>query len=294
MSNNNTLILLSDSLPPFVPAPREYSGNFCGIRVPGLPPVAGGSSDSSLVFSPFIDRYTAADRERIYAAYRYPDLLLSWPDSRAFGPQQFAVTIREAIARGKRPAVMLLSKDYDPSDFDGCMKNIVPALPYLIGVVPRVCIGWELDAFLSPEVLHALIDALAPPFVTYGCKVYVHFTPGKGAWQENHHQTADFWNAHIGQLTGLFHQRIPGSSVSDYQTGASGCLDDMLVRFAGGDGFSADSGFGHPWDLIALEITASEQFGRGMSEADGDRWGRIALDTPPRGDVHVQGSGNGQ
>ena len=122
---------------------------------------------------------------------------------------------------------------------------------------------------------------------------YTHFSPGKGAWQEDGHDTAFFWNQHIGQLTGHFHQRIPFCTPEAYTVGASGCLDDMLMRFNGYGGFSTDSGFGHPWDLIALEITASEQAEHGMSESDGDVWGRIALATPPRGNVRVQGSGNG-
>lgn len=290
---------LLDTATAFRPAPREYLGNMCGVRVPRLPPVSGGAHDASLFLSWFYARYNATDQSRIRAAMqRYPDWLLSWPDDRAVGLSgaDFGAQCRSLIALGFRPAVMLLSKDYDPSDFDGCMRNIAPVLPHIIGLVPRMCIGFELNSFLSPEVLHRLIDALTPQFVAYGCKCYVHFTPGVASWQEDGHPTCDFWNAHIGQLTGLFHQRIPGTTPAEYQTEMSGCLDDVLVRFAGEDGFSPDSGFGHPWDCIALEITASEQFD-GMSDADGDRWGDIAISTParvgPLGPVPVMGSGNG-
>lgn len=290
---------LLDSAPAFVSAPREYSGNLCGIRVPGLPPVVGGSRDASLFLSWFYARYNTADQSRIRAGMqRYPDWLLSWPDDRAVGLSgaDFGAQCLNLIGFGFRPAVMLLSKDYDPTDFDGCMANIAPVLPHIIGVVPRMCIGFELNSFLSPEVLHRLIDALTPKFVAYGCKCYVHFTPGVASWQEDGFPFAKFWNDHVGQLTGLWHQRIPGTTSEQYQTGASGCLDDVLIRFAGGANTNPDSGFGHPFDCIALEITASEQFD-GMSEADGDRWGEIAISTParvgPLGPVIVQGSGNG-
>lgn len=294
------LLFPGASTPVFQPAPREYNGNMCGIRVPGLPPVPGGYAPD-LFLSWFLDRYSPADRERIYAAYRYDDLLLSWPDSRGFGHTavQFGDLCREVIAHGKRPAVMLASKVYDPQDdAAGIIRNIEPVIPCLVNVVPRVGIAWEANSFMSGAVLRTVIDAIAPQFVGYGCKVYVHFTPGVAAWQLPGQTTADFWNAHVGQLTGLFHQRIPHTTPAQYQTMLSGCLDDVLVRFAGQDGFSPDSGFGHPWDLIALEITASEQSAEGMSEAEGNRWGDIALQTPPRvgplGPVRVMGSGNGQ
>ena len=70
-------------------------------------------------------------------------------------------------------------------------------------------------------------------------------------------------------------------------------ITDCLERFAGGFGFPTDSGFGHPFDFVALEITAQPQFNGEMTEADGDLWGQTALQTPPCGSVSVMGSGNG-
>ncbi len=57
--------------------------------------------------------------------------------------------------------------------------------------------------------------------------------------------------------------------------------------------FPTDSGFGHPFDFVALEITAQPQFNGQMSEAEGNSWGQTAITTPPVGRVIVQGSGNG-
>ena len=70
---------------------------------------------------------------------KYPDVLVSWPDSRAFGraPGQFGETCRELIANGFRPCVFLTSKVYDPTDLPGLLRNITPVLPYLVNVVPR-------------------------------------------------------------------------------------------------------------------------------------------------------------
>lgn len=296
---SSTLLLLERAAPaPFQPAPRAYAGNMCGVRVPGLPPVEGGAADPSLVLSWFYDRYAASDQARIRAAWQAKgqiDVLLSWPDSRAHGqsPQQFGATCRSLVAFGFRPCVMLASKVYDPNDdAAGILANIAPVIPVLAQLAPRVCIGWELSLWMSPTTCQALIDALAPAFLAYGAKVYVHFQSGYFAYQQPGGVTADFWKANIGKLTGILRQRDPNEDHGDmgeYQARVKDCLD----RFAGGFGFPTDSGFGHPFDLIELEITAQDQFNGNVDEATGDAWGRAALATQPSGAVHVMGSGNG-
>jgi hypothetical protein len=289
-------------LPPIAPqAPRTYRGNMCGVRISGLPPVPGGAADSSLVLSWFYDRYDAPARTKIRATWRakqYLDVLLSWPDSRSFGfrPEQFVSTCQELVADGFLPCVMLYSKDVDPPDVPTVLANIHQVLPLLIAakVIPRACIGWELSIRLSPTQVQQLIDALCPQLTPGGTRVYVHFQQGYFAFQQPGHVTADFWNANVGKLTGVLHQKDLSWDAPMYQARIVDCLE----RFAGQDGFVADSGFGHPFDFIALEITAQLQFNGQMSEADGDRLGRVALATPgvmgPLGLVRVMGSGNGQ
>lgn len=286
----------------FTPVPRTYAGNMCGVRVEGLAPVAGGARDPSLVLSWFYDRYGAADRAKIRAAWRpdrYPDVLLSWPDSRFVGasPQSFADTCRELIANGFRPAVMLCSKVYDPSDFPSLLANIQPVVAPLSGLVGRIGIGWELSIWLTPTVVQQLIDALAPQFVSYGAKVYVHFQEGYSSFQQPGQVFASFWNGNVGKLTGLFKQKILAQSPTQYWYDSGG-IWDVLTRFAGNYGVSPDSGFGHPFDDIELEITATDQFNGNVSEETGNWWGQRALTCPaasgPAGAVTVMGSGNGQ
>lgn len=281
--------------PPFTPAPREYRGNMCGVRVPGLAPVAGGAADPALVLSWFYDRYSPDDRAKIRAAWQaksFLDVLVSWPDSRAFGqsPAQFVATCAELVAAGFRPCVFLYSKDFDPSDAPGILAAIAPVLPALLEahVAPRVCIGWELSIALSPTTVQTLIDAIAPPCVAAGVKVYVHFQEGYAAFQQPGGVTADFWRLQVGKLTGLLHQRDLSWDQPMYQAR----LVDILERFAGGYGFPSDSGFGHPFDCIALEITAQPQFNGQMSEALGDEWARVARATTPVNGVGVIGTGN--
>lgn len=288
--------------PPFRIAPRVWSGNFCGVRVPGLQPVDGGASDPTLVLSWFIDRYEQRERARILETWlpRYPDVLLSWPDSRAFGrtPAQFLATCQELIGNGCRPCVMLTSKDFDPrDDAAAILARLEDVIPLLVGVVPRVCIGWELNLFLGATPLQTLIDAIAPRFTPSGCRVYVHFSEGVSAWQQPGHDFASFWAANIGKLTGLLRQKILAQTQTQYRD-ASGGIRDVLARFAGGFNCPADSGFGHPFDDVELEITAMDQFNGTCTEAEGDAWGRWAIDTPgvqgPFGIVRVMGSGNGR
>lgn len=291
-------LLLLASAPPFVPAPRAYRGNMCGIRVPGLPPVPGGSPDPSLVLSWFYDRYQATDQAQIRGVWTLRsqfDVLLSWPDSRSIGqrPQQFAATCANLMAEGFRPCVFLSSKDYDPPDVSEIKRRISEVLPLLVGLVPRICVGWELSIWLSPTQVQELIDWLAPTVNSYGGKLYVHFQVWYFAFQQPGHVTADFWWSNVGKLTGILHQSDTRYPPAEFQARIKDCLD----RFAGGFGYPADSGFGHPFDMIACEITAQNQFNGQMSEQEGNVWGRLALQTPastgPLGPVLTMGSGNG-
>ncbi len=283
---------------PFRIAPRLWAGNFCGVRVVGLPPVADGSSDASLVLSWFYDRYASVSRAAILHAWSergYTHVVLSWPDSRAFGqtPAQFLDTCQELIANGFYPCVFLTSKDFDPRDdaatILACLEEV---LPLLVGVVPLVCIGWELNLFLGATPLQTLIDAIAPRFTPSSCRVYVHFSEGVSAWQQPGGTFADFWTANVGKLTGVLRQKILAQTPAQYRDDSGG-IRDVLARFAGGFNCPADSGFGHPFDDVELEISAQLQFNGQMTEAQGDALGRWAIDTPPVGDVRVMGSGNG-
>lgn len=282
-----------DAKPTPVVAPREYFGNMCGVRVPGAPAVPGGAADASLILSWFYDRYPAEWRAQIRAAWESRgdvDVLLSWPDSRVYGhsPQQFMDTCAELIANGFRPCVMGCSKDDDPADVPAILAGLSQVLPLLIsaGVMPRFCIGWELSLWLSPTQVQELIDALTPALMAQQIKCYVHFQEGYFAFQQPGHPTCDFWNANIGKLTGILHQRDLNSDMPMYQARITDCLE----RFAGQDGYNPNDGL---WDFIALEITAELQFNGEMDEATGNAWGQCALTTPAVGDQYVRGSGNG-
>ncbi len=285
----------------FKPAPRFWRGNMCGVRIPGLPSVLGGSHDSSLVLSWFYDRYNPTDRTKIRAGWKQRNLthvLLSWPDSRGVGksPDDFASTCKELINDGFFPCVFFYSKDYDPPDVSVIKSHASEVLPKLVGLIPLACVGWELSINLNPTQVQELIDWFAPQLVPSGCKLYVHFQQGYGSFQQPNKTFADFWNMQVGKLTGLLHQKILTQNFDQYRN-ESGGIVDILQRFAGNFFVVPNSGFGHPFDDVELEITASFQYDGSMDEATGNKWGQWAIDTPaqhgPAGMVGVMGSGNG-
>lgn len=274
-------------------APREYVGNMCGVRV-GVDRYGPDAMCSWLY-----DRWDPGTRAGIRAAHKakgYVDFVLSWPDSRAAGAtvDGFLATCQELIVDGFRPVVMLLSKDYDPhDDEDGCWRALEALLPRL--ATPRACsrvgVAWEASLWMSPTIHANLCRRVAAVVRPAGIRVYCHFQEGYGSYQEDGGTTADFWNPMAGVLDGLFHQRNLRQGKDEYRTGSGGIVD-MLERFAGNFGFTA------PFDFIAWEITAQPQYQGAMSEAEGDDWGRWAIDTPsasgPFGEARVLGSGNGR
>lgn len=295
-------------LPPLVPSQppvtlREWRANMCGIRVPGLPPVPGGASDASLFLSWFYHLYGPSDRAVIRAAMKarpskMTHWLLSWSDARRAGlsAADLVALAQELMAAGFAPAIMLTGK-YDTSDWtvQQILDNALAVLPvFIAGGIKIYSVGWELNSWLSPAELRQYIDAMAPVVVGAECLLYVHFTAGVFAWQADGHDTASFWNACVGQLTGILYQK--GLEWDDALFQA--IIQDGLSRFSGNFNFVTDSGFGHPFDYVTLEDTAELQFDGSCSEEEGDRVGAVGMATasitgPTGVTVGVMGFGNG-
>jgi hypothetical protein len=299
LSSSYLLVADAVSARPWTPCPRTYSGNMCGIYLDGLPPVPGGASNPALVLSWFLDRFGDANQTRILDAYRertLTDVLVSWPDSRSIGksPQQFGDWCSSLYQRGFEPCVMLASKVYDTPTLSGLIAAVAPVLPFLTRRVGRFGVAWEANLWISPEVLQQFIDWLSPQITPWGGKLYPHFSAGVASWQPDGNPFATFWNANIGKLTGLLWQADVSWDPGYLQAKAK----DILDRFAGQFFCSPESGFGHPFDCIGLELQAERVFDNGESEAVQNLYGQAAIHTPPTmgplGPVRVMGSGNGQ
>lgn len=303
VANQSITIVLDSFKKPFQPAPRYWNGQMCGLRIPGLPFVPGmeGAPDG-LFLSWFYDRYDSDDRATLRAAMQgrgYTHWLLSWPDSRAYGqsPADFLATCRELIDAGFYPCVMLSSKDVDARDVLEIIDQWDLVLGSLIGVVPMFCVGWELSLWLTPIQVQQLTDYLAQRLDEQpdGAQTlrYVHFQQHYFSFQQSPGTAADYWKLQVGKLTGILAQKVIPQGDAAYLDWISDCL----VRCAGQFNMPTDSGFGHPFDFVAFELSAMTQFGGTCSEAEGDRIGQLAIDAPaesgPAGTVKVMGSGNG-
>lgn len=279
-------------------APREFKGQMCGIHVPGLPSVPGGAPDPSLVLSWFYPRYAPEWRAKIRAEWKrlgYLDVVTSWWDDAQHGLNldQIVAMRQELCADGLRPCEMLTAKTMGVKDNGvAAVSKALAALNAFINedCISRYCVGWELNLFNTYESLQHQIDEFAR-FIGSKRPLYVHFSPGYADWRPNRPGStfADFWNAQQGKLTGLLHQRDQKWSNAEYR----GRLTDILERFSGGFGVVSDSGFGHPFDLIELEICADDRYNGRISEAKNLELVKFALETPAVKGVRVMGSGNG-
>lgn len=285
-------------------APREYRGNMCGVRVLGAPEVPGGSRNSNLILSWFYMRYSSewrAEIRREWKAQGYLDVLCSWQDDAAVGfdPDEIIAGRQELVADGFRPCEWLSSKYYSPQDdATGTWKLIQPMLTAFLNAdcISRYCVGAELNLWNTNASLQELIDRCAWIITPKLRPLSLHFSPGYSDWRPDHPGStfAEFWNAQIGKVESLWFQSNPYPEQTPFGEQAYQLeVEPILYRFGGGANCSPDSGFGHPFDLISLEVTAINQFNEGMSEEEGDRRGQLVLDTPPINGIRVMGSGNG-
>ncbi len=287
-------------------APRIYRGDM-GVFIAGAPDIgAGGNPD--LVLSFMYPRYPAAFRATIrdvWKARQSLDVLLSWQDDIAFGiPLNACVAIRQELcAAGFRPCEWMSSKTYMQQA--GAQDNAPLALQILeptfaaflaADCISRYCVGGELDLWNTYASLQAMTDAMAPRVNAIGRTLSVHFSTNHADWRPDHPGStfAEYWNPNQGKLEGLWFQADSWASDADLQAE----MIPILERFAGNAGVVPDSGFGHPFDCHAVEISLQAMFDGAMNQAECDRRGSVLLATPPQGGpagmVSVQGSGNGQ
>jgi len=283
-------------------APRLYRGDM-GVFIDGAPDVGAGGVQN-LVLSFMYPRYPSGFRAIIRAVWKQRqslDVLLSWQDDAAYGITlgQILDVRRELCAEGFRPCEWMASKVYMPrDDAAGTLQIMEPTLAAFLSAdcISRYCVGGELDLWNTYDSLQAITDAIAPRINGIGRTLAVHFSTNRADWRPDHPGStfADYWNLNQGKLSALWFQA--DSEASDANLQAE--MVPILERFAGNDGVVPDSGFGHPFDCHAVEISLQKMFDGGMDQAECDRRGRVELATPaqggPAGMVSVMGSGNGQ
>lgn len=300
---NTNLALAQPGGIPARPNLRWFRANMCGLRIPGLPPVSGGAADPTLFLTWFYDRYGPADRATIRAAYVAAGLThfhLSWCDSRVFGTSiaTYVSLAQELAAAGLYVGHFWCGKDQDTGKSNATiMADITPVITALQaagGVLPWCSVGWELSLWRTPTEVQDLIDQIAVLVAPPACNLYVHFQEGYLSFPQPGMNNASFWNPNVGKLTGCLYQKALAQDNGLFQS----TIDDCLDRFAGNDGFVNDSGFGHPFDFVAYEVTASFQFAGSLTLAQGDAVGLAGIYAPARTGpgpttAVVMGYGNG-
>lgn len=287
-------------------APRMYRGDM-GVFIDGAPDVGAGG-DPNLVLSFMYPRYPSDFRATIRAVWKQRqslDVLLSWQDDAAYGIAlgPCIAARQELCADGFRPCEWLSSKTYMQGA--GARDNAALALQILeptfaaflkADCISRYCVGGELDLWNTYASLQAMTDAIAPRVVAIGRTLAVHFSTNRADWRPDHPGStfAEYWNPNQGKLSGLWFQADSSASDADLQAE----MIPILNRFAGNNNVVPDSGFGHPFDCHAVEISLQNMFDGTMGQHECDRRGSVLLATPPQGGpaglVSVMGSGNGQ
>lgn len=284
-------------------APRVYRGDM-GLFMDNVPDVGAGGA-ANLVLSFMYPRYPSAFRATIRGVWKRRqslDVLLSWQDDVAAGLMlgEIIHMRQELCAEGFRPCEWMASKVYMPADNAPATLQIMePTLAAFLSAdcISRYCVGGELDLWNTYASLQAMIDALAPRVNRIGRTLAVHFSTNRADWRPDHPGStfAEYWNPNQGKLSGgLWFQADSNASDADLQAE----MIPILNRFAGNNNVVPDSGFGHPFDCHAVEISLQKMFDGGMNQVECDRRGSVLLATPaqsgPAGLVGVQGSGNGQ
>lgn len=274
-----------------------------GVFIVGAPDVGAGGA-ANLVLSFMYPRYPAAFRATIRGVWKQRqslDVLLSWQDDTAYGLtlSQIVAIRQELCAEGFRPCEWMASKVYMPADNAAATLQIMePTFAAFLRAdcISRYCVGGELDLWNTYASLQAMTDAMSPRVIALGRTLAVHFSTNRADWRPDHPGStfAEYWNPNQGKLSELWFQADSSASDADLQNE----MIPILERFAGNDGVVPDSGFGHPFDCHAVEISLQAMFDGAMGQAECDRRGSVLLATPaqggPAGMVAVMGSGNGQ
>ncbi len=256
-------------------APRLYRGDM-GVFIHRAPDVGAGG-DPNLVLSFMYPRYPPQFRPVIRSLWKQRqslDVLLSWQDDAAYGLTlaEIIAARQELCAEGFRPCEWMASKVYMPrDDAAGTLAIMEPTLNAFLAAdcISRYCVGGELDLWNSYESLQAITDAIAPRVAAIKRPLNVHFSTDRADWRPGRPGStfADYWNPNQGKLSGLWFQSYSYDSDANLQNE----MIPILERFAGNDGVVADSGFGHPFDCHAVEISLEAMFDGNMGQAECDR-----------------------
>jgi len=311
---------------PFTPPGRDvlfYRGQFCGLRVPGAPPVPGGPDDPALMMACLLDRYPPECQDRFlqtYAGYGYTHLQRSIGHALANPDGSWAgVSLAQFIALNQRAQRIglfadvwflggeaLMTRDQDATYWQPILQPVIDAL-LAAQAIDSACVGWQLDQYNQPGnaligIIAYVADALPPTipvFTHWVNEALAWWKTGGEVWTDrygaiNVHDRFSWWLAMRPYLTGGHHQGNTTMARTDpglYQAK----MRDTLNPFSDGRmGWSRRSGVEVPFRLTVFECTAQDQFNGACPEDEGDLVGYLLTCTKGDGNGGVMaGYGNG-
>lgn len=235
------------SLPTFTNAQlRAFTGQFCGIRIPGLP-------YREVLFTPAYPIYDAHWRGIIRSEAKkrgthFPLSLFKGPIYGDHYPEWDGANVNECLRELLRDG--LIPVGFAHRDDGYLCEGVDPSL------VPIIVPMWECNLPLNNDTarINAVIAATQQAFPQSLC--YVHFSSGHAAGGS---PESDWW--HAAKAKGIVGMLYQDGDWNDPPKMWDRCVD-FLIRFGGGY---------HGWptgiDFVMFENCAYPAFHQGWSEA---------------------------
>ena len=290
--------------PPAVADKLFWRCNFGCVTIPGLPWIEGMEGKNyDRVLTGFFGRYPVEWQEIIARTYyeRGYTHFLRWVQDELIGSGVSVQAYVDQCKRVKDAGVAyvthsFLSKTYAPvgCGSDYCHQQFDAVIDALLAAdcLDAYTVGFEMNFFTNDPVSN---DACIDYFTVErglteatGHPAYVHFTSGY-TWQgTGARDRRSWWDLRRHKLTGLLYQCDPAWSSRMMQDRIRDTTDNAGQGFPG-----TDSGFGHEFQLVALEPNLQSSFGDNatLDEDDLDQTGYVLSCTP--GQVPVMGFGCG-
>jgi hypothetical protein len=312
-----------DRVLPFTPPSRDvlfYRGNFCGVRVPGVPslPESAGytlpGGDKTLIMSLEIFRHTPEWQDEILRqhairGYTHFQFSIGHAIEQGWPIDQYVTLAKRAQDRfglfadhwflGGGPWGWWRGRTDQNRDRDAAYwaPIVDPWIDALLAnqAIDCACVGWQLDAQNKESdtrtgngPLQSIIDHFADKLAPLNIPIGTHWINEAGAWNTPMDRFA-WWKRQRNKLTWFHHQGDVNLDVPTYQAK----LCDTLNPF--GDGRMGRSGlFGdRPFGLVVFEDSAQAQFDDPTRNTEdmGDQRGLLLCCT--KAAASVSGFGNG-
>ena len=238
-------------VPPATPTLDFHRGNFCGLRVPGLPYVPGCTAqDTSLLFTWFLYLY-----DQLYPGQGFTDLALDAYQAAGYTHIDFHRADWMGVVDGvpgcsKEDALRLVERCTNRGlyvivnlaiDGNPVPAELNPWISDLASAGMRIgCIAWQINQLLTYPDIFDYIDWVCPNIHATGCKTAVQWSlPSCAVWPSEKYKVYsrfDFmrWTADkIDYVYDQFNTEAPLLDIRPRAGGIMGEATDVMESLAG-------------------------------------------------------------